>query len=338
MKTKHQDTNIQDQAKVSILVPIYGVEKYIEQCARSLFEQTYPHIEYIFVNDCTKDKSLEILKACIEHYPQRKEQITIINHETNGGLGQTRCTGINAATGDYYFIADSDDFLPADAIELLVNKAKETDADIIEGAYYRYKTSSRHAKLIPPLHGRQDLFLKLILCQKYNSFVWGKLYRAELFKDDEIFFTKGIDFKEDYAIVPRLIFKGRRAVIDDPVYYYRLDNEDSYTHHISFEDAISEAKANEILRKFFQKNDTEGKYKKAFDFCMLSLYRNIHKYGVNRYDFLSQEVNYRPATITGRLIVKLYKNGKYAIADKLFRSYRRRYLLYLRTLIAICKE
>ena len=75
-----------ENPKVSVLVPIYGVEKYIERCARSLFEQSLDNIEYIFVNDCTKDKSMDILYEVIKDYPHLLEQIRIINHETNRGL------------------------------------------------------------------------------------------------------------------------------------------------------------------------------------------------------------------------------------------------------------
>lgn len=70
-----------ENKKVSILVPVYGVEKYIERCARSLFEQTYDNIEYIFVDDCTKDRSIEILQKVLEDYPNRKKQVEILHHE-----------------------------------------------------------------------------------------------------------------------------------------------------------------------------------------------------------------------------------------------------------------
>ena len=72
--------------KVSILVPIYGVEKYIERCVRSLLEQSFTDIEYIFVNDCTKDSSMVILNKLIKEYEEKKGSIKIINHEKNGGL------------------------------------------------------------------------------------------------------------------------------------------------------------------------------------------------------------------------------------------------------------
>lgn len=87
--------------KVSILIPIYNVEKYIEQCANSLFSQTYTHIEYIFVNDKTQDNSIDLLEKCIEQYPQRHEHIKIIHHKANSGLGLARKTALEAATGEY---------------------------------------------------------------------------------------------------------------------------------------------------------------------------------------------------------------------------------------------
>ena len=80
--------------KVSIVVPIFGVEKYIERCARSLFEQTYDKIEFIFVNDCTNDSSIVILHKVIKDYPIRHRDIKVISHESNRGLAAARNTGL----------------------------------------------------------------------------------------------------------------------------------------------------------------------------------------------------------------------------------------------------
>ena len=103
--------------KVSVLVPVYGVEKYIERCARSLFEQTYSDLEYVFVNDCTPDQSIEILKKVMAEYPQRKNAVKIVNHAKNRGLAAARNTAYDNATGDFVTIVDSDDWLEWDALE-----------------------------------------------------------------------------------------------------------------------------------------------------------------------------------------------------------------------------
>ena len=85
--------------KVSICVPVYGGEKYIANCARSLFGQTYDNIEYVFVNDCTKDRSIEVVQQVAEEFPHRKSSLKIVNHEKNSGLAASRRTGVENATG-----------------------------------------------------------------------------------------------------------------------------------------------------------------------------------------------------------------------------------------------
>ena len=97
--------------KVSVVIPVYGVEKYIERCARSLFEQTLDDIEYIFVNDCTKDRSIDILNEVINDYPARKQQIRIVHHKENKGLPFARQSGWQVATGEYVANCDSDDWV-----------------------------------------------------------------------------------------------------------------------------------------------------------------------------------------------------------------------------------
>ena len=117
--------------KVSMLVPIYGVEKFIERCAVSLFEQTYQNIEYIFVNDCTKDNSVVILKNVMERYPQRKPQVRIIEHEKNKGLAGARNTAVAAATGEFVMHVDSDDYVDKDIVKKTILSQKKVDADIV---------------------------------------------------------------------------------------------------------------------------------------------------------------------------------------------------------------
>jgi glycosyltransferase involved in cell wall biosynthesis len=120
---------------VSILVPIYGVEKYIERCARSLFEQTYSNIEYVFVNDCTKDKSIELLMNVLNEYPHRKGQVKLIHHERNRGLAAARNTAVYNMTGEYVWHVDSDDYIETQAVELLVNEIQKTNAEVIIFGY-----------------------------------------------------------------------------------------------------------------------------------------------------------------------------------------------------------
>ena len=112
--------------KVSVIIAVYGAEKYIEKCARSLFEQTLDDIEYIFVDDCTPDKSMDILISVLSDYPNRNNQINIIHNLTNLGLGSTHTIGMKAATGDYLIHCDPDDWVEHNMYELLYNKPMKT--------------------------------------------------------------------------------------------------------------------------------------------------------------------------------------------------------------------
>ena len=189
--------------KVSILVPVYGVEKYIEKCAVSLFEQSYEDIEYIFVNDCTPDRSIEVLRGTIARYPQRQKQVVIIDHDVNRGLGAARHTATDAATGELVMHVDSDDYLMPHAVEHLCAKMEETGADMVDGGYVTV-TADRESALIPPFHGTKEKYLKLMLCQNivFNR-IWGRIYRRALFTEGGINSVEGINYGEDYVVVPR---------------------------------------------------------------------------------------------------------------------------------------
>ena len=117
--------------KVSVIIPIYGVEKYIERCARSLFEQTLDDIEYIFVDDCSPDKSIDILNMVIADYPTKISNIRIIHHKKNAGLPIARQSGWKVATGEYIANCDSDDWVDLDLYEKMYNTAVSQTADIV---------------------------------------------------------------------------------------------------------------------------------------------------------------------------------------------------------------
>lgn len=111
--------------KVSVCVPIYCVEKYIEQCARSLFEQTLNDIEFVFVDDCSPDKSVDVLERIIKDYPQRLEQIKLIRHEKNQGHCGVFKTLLTNASGKYVITCDSDDWVELDMYEKMYQKQKK---------------------------------------------------------------------------------------------------------------------------------------------------------------------------------------------------------------------
>nr|WP_315212130.1 glycosyltransferase family 2 protein [uncultured Flavobacterium sp.] len=213
---------------VSILVPVYGVEKYIEICAISVFEQTYNNLEIIFVNDCTKDRSIEVLRNLIDtSYNWLVPRIKIINHQENSGLAMARNTALDNATGDFVFHLDSDDYLNIDAIELLVEEAINTSADIVFSdtniIYFNEVTKKANSFV-----DNNEDYLKSIILRKNNFNVWGNLYKKELY--NEVRFFESVNFGEDYVTLPRVLFFSKKNVyLQKVTYNYLKLNTASYT-------------------------------------------------------------------------------------------------------------
>ena len=247
--------------KVSILVPVYNVERYIERCARSLFEQTYPNLEYVFVNDCTYDRSVEILQHLIGSYPDRSDSVKIINHDANRGVSAARNTLLDNATGDFVSWVDSDDWLELNAIELLVSKQVETDADIVSG-----NALMHYADRVEKLEQPQTLNKKEILIGKlgngWQSVVWGRVIRRSLYENNRIRALEGCNMAEDKYLMALLSYNAKTfAVCKEVVYNYERRNDNSIVAHQSNEkvlrNGIQLLQNNKELQMFFSDKEIE---------------------------------------------------------------------------------
>ena len=210
--------------KVSVIIPVYGIEKYIERCARSLFEQTLDDIEYLFIDDCTPDHSIEILKKVLEEYPQRKSQVIIHRMEKNSGQAAVRKWGTQNATGEYVIHCDSDDYLDVSMYETLYDTAIENELDMVVCDYATVTdgvASSKHCQL----PDSKNDFIAQMLSGKFPSFMWNKLVKRTLYQAPDLEWPKG-NMWEDMAIMTQVIQKVEHAgYIDKPLYYYEVRND-----------------------------------------------------------------------------------------------------------------
>ena len=220
---------------ISILVPIYKVEKYIERCANSLFEQTYPNTEFVFVDDASPDKSIEILQQVIQRYPKWQNSVSIIHHNKNLGLAAARNTLIDNCKGEFLFHVDSDDWIEPNAIELLMKRQLETDADIVSGMFYRHTINEKQEEsiIVTPSSQWKDKEETLKAMLKFGSVVatWNRLIRSSLYRDNNIRYAEGIDAGEDLMITPRLVYYSRKvASCNSITYHYNQSNSNSYVN------------------------------------------------------------------------------------------------------------
>lgn len=218
--------------KVSVIIPVYRVEKFIEKCAASLFSQTLDDVEFIFVDDASPDNSMAVLEKCIQQYPQRKAQIRMLTHKENKGLPAARNTGLAVASGEYVFHCDSDDFVEPDMLETLYDEAKKKDADIVWCDWYlsfehneRYMTQPDYAT---PMEALKAMLAGLM---KFN--VWNKLVRRRLYVDNQISFPAGYAMGEDMTMMLLFAVAGRVAYIPQAFYHYVKLNTEAYSQNFS---------------------------------------------------------------------------------------------------------
>jgi len=317
--------------KVSLLVPVYGVERYIARCAESLFGQTYEDIEYIFVDDCTPDASISVLEEVLERYPGRRAQVRIIRHDHNRGLGAARATALAASTGEAIMHVDSDDYMSTDAVEVLCRRMEDTGAEVVDGGYgvvYGDEVTETHM----PHHGRTDLYVCLLLVQNiYSNRIWGRMYRRRLYDNKDIKHLEGVDYGEDYSVAIPLLFRSRRRFVDKIVYYYRKDNMSSYTHGMSRKDCISYIRANfQVYYYIYENAFFRSRSITAVQYGVLAAMRQARKNNISMKTFYDI-TDYDPTALMPRFCAFLFRSRcPYWIADRFYRLARFMYVCFLK--------
>lgn len=208
--------------KVSVIVPIYKAEQYLERCIRSLMEQTLVEMEYIFINDCTPDNSMEVFNTVIACYPRRQNSVRIIENPHNMGTAYVRTQGLKIAMGDYIGWCDADDWCERDMFEKMWNAADQNDCDIVTCNYSVEDDCSfkevRRKKIIDPHKYIYNLY-KEPYC--LSEALWDKIVRRELIEKHHIYPFERIDRGEDFNMFVRTFYFARKCkVLDDCLYHY----------------------------------------------------------------------------------------------------------------------
>ena len=205
---------------ISVIIPMYGVENYIARCARSLFEQTFTNgVEFLFIDDASKDKSREVLETVIDDYAEKHLNVKVIPHEKNQGLPSARNTGLRHAQGEYVIHVDGDDFLERDALELLYNAVKDNNADAAWCDYYITFEAKKRIIAQPSFDTPEDAVRGMLRgTMKYN--VWNKLCRRSLYVENGITFPDGKSMGEDLTMVMVFLHAKSCTYVNKPLYNY----------------------------------------------------------------------------------------------------------------------
>lgn len=254
--------------KISVIVPIYGVEKYIERCANSLFGQTFEDMEFIFINDCTTDNSMGLLHQVLDNYPSRKPQTIICDMPKNCKLAAARNRGLSLATGDYVIHCDSDDWVDADLYQSMYEAAISTNSEIvicpIKDEYIDH-TDIRSFAGIP---GNTQSVLEHWYSECIGMFAWNKMVRRTVYTDNSVRSFDDINMWEDNGLMMRLFYFAKGlSVIDNAYYHYNRSNSGAMTTTYGEESVCQMIRCASLLDDFFKSKPDYQTYEKT----MLSL-------------------------------------------------------------------
>jgi glycosyltransferase involved in cell wall biosynthesis len=236
---------------VSIIIPVYNVEQYIERCIRSLFEQTFAELEFVFVNDSTPDNSIKILEKVIDEYPERKDHVIIIHHENNRGVAAARNSGLNKARGEYFLQVDSDDWAETTMVEELYSRAVEFNSDIVWADFYvdfpaRAGNSILKKQNVPE---KTNQCINEILAGFLHAGLWNKLIKRNICSKGSISFPERVNMCEDLVFIILCLLHAERIQYINKAFYHYVQNADSITITRTRQSFESEFQAVKILEE-----------------------------------------------------------------------------------------
>lgn len=286
--------------KISVIIPVYGVEKYIEKCARSLFEQTLEDIEYLFINDCTLDRSIDILLKVLAEYPNRKSQVRIYHMDKNSGQAIVRIKGLELATGDFIIHCDSDDWVSSDIYEKLYRNAIDNKSDIVFCDYYKAMDDDHFIEVHKTIRNcNKKTLMKMAFVGHELNTLWNALICKELYKN--VTHPKGPQ-GEDKTYMIQLIWKAQKcSYLPESLYYYR-DNPTSITNNNTVEFIIKKhyqfIDNQKIILTFVKEQKLDCNYHKEIEayklYGKLGLYSNLKDQRCRKiWDDTYPEIKYR---------------------------------------------
>ena len=256
--------------KISVIVPVYNAAQYIERCARSLFGQTLDLVEYIFVDDCSKDdSSIRIIEAVLEEYPHRKDFVTIVRHEHNMGVSAARNSGLARAKSKYVAFCDSDDWMDVAMLQKMYDAAEQKCADVAMCDFYMVSKRGAERHTMPMWSDDKVASMQQYLQYTWNV-IWNLLIKRETLAKYDMHFAQGRAYCEDFNFAVKLLDRATVVVnVAEPLYYYNCMNTGSAIHNLGDKTMRDEQTMYIDIINLFKDNGTFVNYKKQMGWRIL---------------------------------------------------------------------
>ena len=259
-----------DEYNISIIIPIYNVEKYLAKCIDSVINQDYEKVQIVLVNDGTTDNSV----AIAQKYVDENDNVILISQK-NQGLGGARNTGMKAASGKYILFVDSDDYIEQGCISRLVTEAEEKQLDILQAGFNKVDDSG--AVLMTETCECVDVVMEGSRFLQENNAIYGAcfcLYRREFLEENRLVFMPGV-YHEDMDFTLHAAFRAERIEsIDYPFYNYLL-RESSITSEKSERRILDYFKVSEFVSNWISKESDEKTYELFFREYLAFLFSHV---------------------------------------------------------------
>lgn len=307
--------------KVSVIIPAYNIENYIERCLISIKNQTLQHIEIIVINDGSTDKTLEAIKNVAEG----DDRFRIINKD-NEGIIEARKSGLNIAKGEYIFFVDGDDWIKGNALELLYNKANNEDADIVISN--AIKTDGNNSEVLNLYNIEREIEIKddpikHFLLDNILPSMLAQLIKKDFITGNSIVFPERLSYGEDVATsLSWLLYRPKISFINEGLYYY-FQREDSISKipGIKIKDIVVSF---QFIKKQLEEKDLFNAYKYEFEkLC----YRHIFIGKILR---INKLYNFRKDIFKAYLSFNInIKSNKYIVYELKYNNWKYRLRVYL---------
>lgn len=236
---------------VSIIVPVYNVEQYIEQCIKSMINQTYNNCEFIFVNDGTKDNSVDIIKK----YMKKDHRIKLKEQE-NSGVSSARNLGLKESCGEYIVFVDSDDYLETDFVEYMLTLIAKDKCDFaFSTKIFKRDDDIQEKDIVEKVITSEDAVATL-LSPDVTVGCWNKIYRKKFLDDNEITFSTSLFYGEGLQFILDCSNNANKVAISNKkIYYYRKNNVNSATTKYNIDKYYNGEKSLKLIEKKINMNN-----------------------------------------------------------------------------------
>jgi len=294
---------------VSILVPIYNGERFIERCLHSLFGQTYENIQFVFVNDCTPDNSIKLLQTILLQYPHRQNHVKVVEHTQNRGLAGARNTGIEHAEGEYVLHIDSDDFVELDMVAEKMSIARKEDADVVVSDFY-LQWEKHNNYVVQNFAEAKTEFVEMLLNAEAQTAVWNKMFRRCLYTQNKISAIQGVNFGEDVIVTPKLVYHSQKIVkLNRAFVHYVQYNSGSYSKKKSDKNMEDVLVVLDHLHTYFADKPNSDKFQKAI--IVSKIRKKIEFIKQSTPDNLKRVLEKFPEDVT------MYNNSNFGFFDRI---------------------